>query len=72
MTQSLDKHKMTMGQTLCSHRVDRQHQDLVHRACFDIRWDAKVWHVNGQKLKLQSRAKNVVHDVRCFMLTVHV
>ncbi len=34
MTRSLAKHEMTMGQSLCGHQVNRQHQDLCTEHAF--------------------------------------
>ena len=34
MTQSLAMHETTMGQSLCGHQVNRQHQDLCTEHAF--------------------------------------
>ena len=69
MTQSLAMHVMTLGQTLCGHQVDRQHQDLCTEHAF-------MWQI-GHEIQAceQSKAEttnHVTHDLRWCTLTVHV
>ncbi len=70
LTLSLAMHVMTLGQTLCGHQVDRQHQNLCTELPVCGRGDAKVRHVNSQKLKFLTVESKREQRMQCVMCAV--